>query len=180
MDQVAALAGVSKQTVYKHFADKESLFTEIVLGVANTADQFIDDPTATLRETQDVERDLMELARRYIAAVMQPHILQMRRLLIAESTRLPELARAYYEKAPERVIRALATSFEALTDRGLLRATDPLLAAGHFAFLVLGAALDKSLVSGNDEAFAAPELDRLAEEGARVFLAAYVVPRRST
>ena len=30
MDEVAALASVSKQTVYKHFSDKERLFAEIV------------------------------------------------------------------------------------------------------------------------------------------------------
>ena len=30
MDQIAAAAAVSKQTVYKQFADKQSLFREIV------------------------------------------------------------------------------------------------------------------------------------------------------
>jgi hypothetical protein len=32
MDEVAALAAVSKQTVHKHFADKERLFAKIVIG----------------------------------------------------------------------------------------------------------------------------------------------------
>ena len=37
MDEIAALAAVSKQTVYKHFADKERLFSEIVVGTVNEA-----------------------------------------------------------------------------------------------------------------------------------------------
>ena len=35
MDEIAALAAVSKQTVYKHFADKERLFSEIVIGTVD-------------------------------------------------------------------------------------------------------------------------------------------------
>src|ERR1041385_1502824 len=68
MDEVAGLAGVSKQTVYKHFTDKESLFRAIVLGVTGTADAFMEDVTSTLSETQNLEQDLGELARRYIRA----------------------------------------------------------------------------------------------------------------
>ena len=42
MDQIATQAGASKQTVYKQFSDKESLFREIV---TTTVDE-ISDPDA--------------------------------------------------------------------------------------------------------------------------------------
>src|SRR6202049_5271300 len=41
MDQVAATAAVSKQTVYKHFSDKEALFREVVTNVVRARDSGI-------------------------------------------------------------------------------------------------------------------------------------------
>ena len=69
-------------------------------------------------------------------------------------------------------MRALADCFQLLGDRGLLQVSDPLLAASHFAFLVLGRALDKSLFCG-DRPFSDSELTAQADAGAAAFLAAY-------
>jgi len=173
MDEIAALAAVSKQTVYKNFADKERLFHDIIMGVAGTVEDFLRSVGDTLRDTEDLETDLHTLGRQYLQVVMRPQVLQMRRLLIGESARFPELARAYYEKAPERVLTALAPELSRLHDRGLLAVADPDLAARHFAFLILGTPLDKAMFVGDDTGFTAEDLDRMADEGVRVFLAAY-------
>jgi TetR/AcrR family transcriptional regulator, mexJK operon transcriptional repressor len=172
MDQIASLAAVSKPTVYKHFPDKERLFTEIVLGALDRAGDPFRAELAALAETNELAEDLRQIAVRYLATVMQPVVLQLRRLVIGASHQLPGLARAYYERAPEQTIHALAACFARLASRGLLRAEDPGVAASHFAFLVLGRALDKSLFCG-DEAFSAAELAAQAEAGATTFLAAY-------
>ena len=95
MDQVAALAAVSKQTVYKHFVDKYQLFAEIMLDVAGTVDSFVV-ALAALQETDDLERDLRRLARRYVASVTQPHVTQLRRrfsLVVASCGLLPRAPR---------------------------------------------------------------------------------------
>jgi TetR/AcrR family transcriptional repressor of mexJK operon len=172
MDQIAAYAGVSKPTVYKFFADKEHLFGEIVLGTLDRAAEPFQAELAGLAETADLDGELRRLARRYLATVMQPPVLQLRRLVIGASHQLPGLAEEYYERAPERTMRALAGTFARLADRGLLAITDPSAAAAQFAFLVLGRALDKSLFCG-DEPFSGAELTAQADSGAAAFLAAY-------
>jgi TetR/AcrR family transcriptional repressor of mexJK operon len=172
MDQVAALAAVSKQTVYKHFADKYQLFREIVLEVTPTVDSFVA-VLAGLQQTQDLERDLRELARWYVTSVTQPPIIQLRRLVIAEAVRFPEIGRAYYERAPKQSLDALASCFQHLASRGLLAIDEPLLAAQHFAYLVLMIPLDRALLCGEDEHFTPTELQHFADAAVRVFLAAY-------
>jgi TetR/AcrR family transcriptional regulator, mexJK operon transcriptional repressor len=173
MEEIATLAGVSKQTVYTHFADKEQLFTDIILGATDRVDDFLLHVTAVLQDTDDLEKDLREVARRYLTAVLLPELLQLRRLVIGESGRFPELARKYYERAPERTLAALASCFQRLAERGLMRVDDPPLAARHFAFLVLGAPLDRAMFCGGDTKLPPAELERQADAAVRTFLAAY-------
>ena len=173
MDDVAALAGVSKQTVYKHFADKQHLFTELldsdIAHSAGSTDPLIE----KMPDTENLEEDLRMFARRHLADVMQPKLLQMRRVLIGEAERFPELARAWYATGPERSFAEFAGWFAAWDRRGLLRAPDPMLAAQHFNWLVLSIPLNKAMFSGDDLEFEPGELERYADEGVRVFLAAY-------
>jgi TetR/AcrR family transcriptional regulator, mexJK operon transcriptional repressor len=176
MDDIAALAEVSKQTVYKNVADKQRLFSDIVLGAAARADDFVRLLPGVLAEAGDLEAGLRTLARQYLATVMQPRLLRLRRLVVSEADHFPDLAREYYRLVPEHVMAALAAQFAQLADAGRLRADDPLLAASHFAFLVLGLPLDKAMFLGADHGLTAAELDRRADAAVGVFLATYGNP----
>jgi AcrR family transcriptional regulator len=173
MDEVAAAASVSKQTVYKHFADKERLFAEIVTSTVDEASDPVYNDVLELRDSGDVEADLRGLARRQLIRVMQPRLLQLRRLVIGESGRFPELGRTFYERGPERTVAALATVFERLAARGVLALDDPLLAAAHFNWLVMSIPLNQAMLQGQDEPGDEADLHRFADAGVRVFLAAY-------
>ncbi len=173
MDEIAAAAGVSKQTVYKHFADKERLFEAVVLETLDQAGDPFRAEIDGLRQTTDVVAGLRELAVRYLETVTQPRVVQFRRMVIGEAARLPDLARTYYERAPDRTIAALADCFEDLARRGALRLGDPAAAARHYAFLVIGPALDRSLFY-SDEPGPAASTTADIDAAIAVFRAAYV------
>ena len=179
VDEIAALAAVSKQTVYKHFADKQRLFCELVTRTIQEASDRVHHDVLSLDETGTLEDDLRALARSQLANVMQPEVLQLRRLVIGEATRFPQLGRAFYQLGPGRTIETLVTVFTQLAERGLLRLEDPALAAEHFNWLVMSIPLNRAMLLGDDQPLGPGDLDRYADAGVTVFLAAYGKPRNS-
>jgi TetR/AcrR family transcriptional repressor of mexJK operon len=172
MDEIAALAAVSKQTVYKQFTGKAQLFSDLIIATVTEASGPVHDEVLNLRDSGDIEADLRDLARRQLAKVMQPRVLQLRRLVIGEASRFPELGRTFYELGPERTIAALAATFEQLAERGTLHLADSALAAEHFNWLIMSIPLNRAMLLGEDEP-AASDLDHYADAGVGVFLAAY-------
>lgn len=178
-EQIAAAASVSKQTVYSQFGDKERLFREVVLGTTATAEAFAAElgaAVAGVSTPAQVAPALRAIARRYLAAVRNPQILALRRLVIGEAARFPDLAATYHREVPARVIAALAERFAALAD--LLRIDDPDRAAVDFAFLVIGRSLDDGMF--HVDAPPGVDVEATADHAVEVFLAAYPVRTRST
>jgi TetR/AcrR family transcriptional repressor of mexJK operon len=172
MDQIATAAGVSKQTVYKHFSDKERLFTEIIYEtMGRVIDELVRGATLAEEESEDVERDLVALARRLIASIWHPEVLRLRRLVIGEAGRFPHLGEAYFEQGFERGIAAVATSLDQLAAAGRLHVDESQLAAQHLAGLILWVPLNRAMFTGDDEP--PPDLDRFATAGVRAFLTGY-------
>jgi TetR/AcrR family transcriptional repressor of mexJK operon len=173
VDQIAASAEVSKQTVYKHFGDKHELLLAIVTNALETTVAPFLERIDALAHTADLETDLTALAADYLRAVLQEPVVQLRRLVVGEANRLPELARQYYDAAPTRVLAAFADCFGRLHRRGLLHAPEPALAAEHFAFLIVGRCIDEALFYGGPRVLAGIDVEHHVRAAVQVFLAGY-------
>jgi TetR/AcrR family transcriptional repressor of mexJK operon len=173
MDEIAALAAVSKQTVYQHYSDKESLFIEIVTSLVNAGSDAVQNEILPLEDGGDLVEYLQEYAYRQLKIVLTPQLIQLRRVVIGEVNRFPKLGRSLYEAGPKRAMAALAKTFSDLARRGLLAIDDATLAASQFNWLVMSAPLNQAMLLGDDAIPTPSALRRHANQGVRMFLAAY-------
>jgi TetR/AcrR family transcriptional repressor of mexJK operon len=106
LGQIAQRAGVSKQTIYSHFADKEALFKAICAELTEKL-------TIPLREAlnpgADLRAALIRLGEDALAMMLHPASLDLHRLIVSAATRYPELGRAAYEAGAARMIEDLGT-----------------------------------------------------------------------
>lgn len=178
MEEIAALAGLTKRTAYNNYATKDALFTLIVEDVIAFAEAFaralreeftVGITAANLRATLD------DLGRRLALGIVRPEVVALRRLLIGEAQGFPALGKEYFDRAPGQVMDALASGFEHLGRVGLLRVTDARPAAAQFAYLVAGEPLDRAMLIGTT-----PPREHViacAREGVQTFLARYEATR---
>jgi AcrR family transcriptional regulator len=177
MDEVAAKAGVSKQTVYKQFENKERLFAEIVLGTNGVlAVDLAAAYAETLNGATDAREALRALAFRLLESLTADNIVQLRRLVIAEADRFPEVCGAWFTGGFEKSLETLGQALAGLTERGLLREfDDPTLVAYQFAGLVMYKPMNRAMFAGSRARPKPNEFDAIAESAVDVFLASYGV-----
>ena len=173
MEEIAVRAGVSKQTVYKHFTDKQHLFADIVLSTTDDMGALIGVIAEKLPATNDLSGDLAHLAETFLGALMQPRVLRLRRLVISSADRFPDISSAWYEKGFERVLAALASSFRSLADRHFLAVDDELAAAEHFVGMLFWIPVNKAMFTGDDDYAATHDLVGVARRAAAAFMSAY-------
>ncbi|GAA0311400.1 TetR/AcrR family transcriptional regulator [Sphingomonas oligophenolica] len=173
VDEIAMLADVSKQTVYKQFVSKEALFLEIVSRLTNAGSDAVHGDIPELAPGGDLRGFLEDYACRQLDIVLTPRLMQLRRVVIGEVGRFPELGKALYESGPKRAMEAMAAMFERLGQGGLLLIDDYAVAASHFNWLVMSQPLNQAMLLGDAGIPAPAALRRHAADCVDMFLAAY-------
>jgi TetR/AcrR family transcriptional regulator, mexJK operon transcriptional repressor len=134
VDDIAAAAGVGKQTVYRHFGDKQALFLAALAaaraGVA-VAQSF------AASDTGDPATDLTKMGEQILAMALSPTVAALHRLTIAEIGKHPELSRHWADSSAPYVDDELTGYLRRCDAAGVLAVPDPARAARQFAYLLI-------------------------------------------
>lgn len=154
MEDIARRAGISKAAIYLYFPSKTALLEALIQArVAPLARQAeavaaagVDDPIAALRAIAAIAA----------AKLSDPKTFAVPRLIIAISSRFPEIADYYRTETAERARRALEALLESAMQTGAIRRVNVKAAARAFIGPLFFEAIWTHVLRG-ESAFARPE-----------------------
>jgi AcrR family transcriptional regulator len=117
LDDVAKRAGIAKGTIYLYFADKETLFQELVRSMVHPVLGMLD----KMRGIDIPARMLVEgLLGTFVREVYGTRRKDLIRLILNEGPRFPAIAEFYYHEVIERVLRIIRPILARAAERGEL------------------------------------------------------------
>ncbi len=159
MDRVAATAGVSKATIYSHFKDKQGLFVGLIQYLKEEKFNAIFGPLESQALDGEPKVILKQLATGMLNSILgDPLALSFVRLIMAESERFPELARAFISQTPSASLKIVGRYLKLHPELNL---PDPEVAARMFIGTLIHYVLFHELLYGKE--FMPMERERLVD-----------------
>ncbi len=133
MAAISAKLGGSRVTLYNYFATKEQLFEAYVVEAGSERSNEI----LNFHEqgVTDLRNSLFLLGKSYLALVLDSQVLAIRRMIIGEVSRFPELARIFYESGVKIILQQIQAILAAEIRPGRLKASCPNTMVLHFMAL---------------------------------------------
>lgn len=172
LDDVAAASGVAKTTVYNNFSDKEHLFFAVIGSISERSAEIVANIAQPLNSAEPIRTRLHRFGTAVLAGVLQPSVLQLRRLAIAEAPRFPALVAGYWELGPLRTIEILTDGLRRAVDAGELAIDDPDSSAVELTYAIVGPLQDRALLV-LETTFAPDEIERHVTHAIGSFMRAH-------
>lgn len=169
MDEIAAVAPVSKATLYAHFKDKKNLFISMIMARCQNLALAIDH--VRLDAHLDFQTGLKKIAHHFLDLTQSPESLCIMRLIVAETKHFPEIATKFYESV-EFLTNALIKYLEAIADKKQASFSSPRRAAVMFFNMLKGEQFIKRLLGLPGEGSMAASED-LIDEAIHLFIQGY-------
>jgi TetR/AcrR family transcriptional regulator of autoinduction and epiphytic fitness len=171
MDRVAAVAEVSKRTVYNHFPSKDELFSAILLQLWESSQSLIRVDYDALRPLRE---QLLELLEGKMNLLRDPGFLDLSRVAMAEMMHTPERAQAMVARLSEKEEGLARWVREAQADGRLRGGVDPQYAADQLQGMVKSFAFWPQLALGQPPLDAGKQ-QRVLDDCVDMFLGFYAV-----
>ncbi|WP_323169527.1 TetR/AcrR family transcriptional regulator [Pantoea agglomerans] len=170
LDKVAQRAKISKLSIYRHFENKEALFSAAI--VAGCQQLFA--PQA-LSEGVDgsVEDQLMAAGTLLLRTLLRPDVSSVEAMVMADKTNQKSLSKLHYQAGPAHVLAQIENLLRQLHEKTLLNVPDPLQSARLFAALFKGS--DLLIIARFDKARAEDdnEIESYCRSAVEMFIAAH-------
>jgi AcrR family transcriptional regulator len=172
IDEIAAEACVSRQTIYNHYREKETLFVAVVDDVMNRANAMLFSVLSSFPDRADnLEDDLTAFSVRLSKNCVCDHDGKfLRKLVQTEGENYPHLFESFRQQGPGKLANALSALLARLSHGGALMIDDFDVAARQF--VALGNADLQTLTlfgaTPTDD-----QLESAARNAVRTFLRAY-------
>ena len=170
MHEIAALAGASKETLYRHFGSKEGLFAEVVGNRARCLRGRLD---AEFDHPDGLSGALRELGINLLEHMTSSEVTALLRLVVAEAARDPALGRIFYTVGPEQTRVRLSGYLEAADARRECRVPKPALAASIFLGAVTAMAHTARLILQDAPPMSRAEIEERVDEVVAMFMLRY-------
>ncbi|MBF2025856.1 MAG: TetR/AcrR family transcriptional regulator [Oscillatoriales cyanobacterium C42_A2020_001] len=146
VDKIVMAAGVSKATVYRHFPDKEALFTALIQRMAVRKELF------QMQNLQSLDEEPVVFLKKYATGMLDnvagdPQVLTFLRMMIGESGRFPALARAFVKNIEKPSLDLLTKYF---ASHPKLNIADPEVAARAFIGTLIHFVMLRYVLHGED------------------------------
>jgi len=147
MSDIRARVGGSKATLYNYFPSKEKLFFEVMY---QAKEMELGAITAALNpEADDLKQELLHFGQRLVPVLYSPETIAIRRLAIAELGH-SNIGKVVFEGSGLPMEKQVAQFLRAAMKRGVLRTTDPKIAAIHLLSLLESELLQRVLLGVMD------------------------------
>jgi TetR/AcrR family transcriptional regulator, mexJK operon transcriptional repressor len=171
---IAEAAGASKETLYRHFENKEQLFAEIIGRKA----RLISGPDAPMTRGGSPETVLTELGLILLRTIVTGETSFMFRTVVAEATRSPEFGHLFYARGPGLTVERLTQYLASASAKGELHCDDPKLAARLFLGAVVSQFHLRRLFEPDWKTPTDKDIGRHVKAAVSMFLAQFGVRRR--
>ena len=127
IDAILAEAGISsKETLYRHYTNKEALFVDVLSHLTMDQPGFSEKLAAlpTPQDLPSLRKALTLLSREILSMMSQPGYLPLVRMIIAESPRFPQLGTLFFSTVTQRGLGMLTALLQAAREEEIIAGID--------------------------------------------------------